>query len=292
VNQESEEYMELTSEIIKKLRDKTGAGMMDCKRALEATAGDMDAAIEYLRKKGAAVAAKRADRSAKEGMIATKVNADGTVGIMVEVNCETDFVGKSNDFVDFTVAVADAIAAAKPASLDQIGALAGPGGKTIAQLTNDLLAKVGEKIEIRRYVVVEAKGGSVFAYTHLGSKLGVLVEFTSLAHDAAGTTVGRDVAMQIAAMNPMTIGRESIAADVVARELEIYKTQAANEGKPAAIQEKIATGRLEKFYQEVCLLEQVFIKDGGKTVRQYVADATKGATVKSFQRFHLGEEVK
>jgi|WetSurMetagenome_2_1015567.scaffolds.fasta_scaffold133729_2 elongation factor Ts len=284
--------MEITSEIIKQLRDKTGAGMMDCKRALEATAGDMNGAIEYLRKKGAAVAQKRADRSAKEGMIVTKVSPDGKTGVIVEVNCETDFVGKSDDFVAFANAVADAVAAGKPSTVEQLSAVKTASGKTLADLTNDLLAKVGEKIEIRRFQVVEAKGGSVFAYTHLGSKIGVLVECANLANDAAGTTIGRDVAMQVAAMNPMTVGREHVDKDTVSRELEIYKTQAANEGKPAQIQEKIALGRLEKFYQEVCLLEQVFIKDGAKTIRQYIEEAAKGATVSAFHRFHLGEEVK
>jgi elongation factor Ts len=284
--------MEITSDIIKTLRDKTGAGMMDCKRALEATAGNMDAAIEYLRKKGAAVAQKRADRSAKEGMIVTKVSPDGKTGVIVEVNCETDFVGKSEDFIGFANAVADAVAAHRPSTLEQLNGLKTASGKSVADLTNDLLAKVGEKIDIRRFQVMESKNGSVFAYTHLGSKIGVLVECGSLANDTAGTTIGRDVAMQIAAMNPTTIGRESIPKDVVARELEIYKTQAANEGKPAQIQEKIALGRLEKFYQEVCLLEQVFIKDGAKTVRQYVDEAAKGAAVSAFHRFHLGEEVK
>jgi elongation factor Ts len=284
--------MEITSEIIKQLREKTGAGMMDCKRALEATGGDMNAAIEYLRKKGAAVAQKRADRSAKEGMIVTKVSPDGKTGVIVEINCETDFVGKSDDFVAFAGAVADAVAAGKPSTVEQLAAVKTASGKTVADLTNDLLAKVGEKIEVRRFQVVEARGGSVFAYTHLGSKIGVLVECTNLANDAAGTTVGRDVAMQVAAMNPMTVGREHVDKDTVARELEIYKSQAANEGKPAQIQEKIALGRLEKFYQEVCLLEQVFIKDGAKTIRQYIEEAAKGATVSAFHRFHLGEEVK
>jgi len=284
--------MEITSELIKKLRDKTGAGMMDCKRALEATKGDMDSAIEHLRKKGAAVAQKRADRSAKEGMIVTKVSPDGKTGVIVEVNCETDFVGKSDDFVGFANAVADAVAARKPKTLEELHALTVTGGKTVADLMNDLLAKVGEKIDVRRFSVFEAKDGTVFSYTHLGSKIGVLLECTKLGNDPAGTTVGRDVAMQIAAMNPMTIGRDDVAKEIIAREMEIYKSLAANEGKPAPIQEKIANGRLEKFYQEVCLLEQIFIKDGAKTIKDYLAETGKGATVSRFHRFHLGEEAK
>lgn len=281
--------MDISSEMIKKLRDKTGAGMMDCKRALEATKGDVDAAIEYLRKKGAAVAQKRADRSAKEGMIVTKVSPDGKTGVIVEVNCETDFVGKSDDFVGFANAVAGAVAVNKPKTLEELNNLTA-GGKKISDLMNDLLAKVGEKIDVRRFSVLESRDGTVFSYTHLGSKIGVLVECAKIPNDAAGTAVGRDVAMQIAAMNPMTVTREEVSKDTVERELEIYKTQAANEKKPPQIQEKIATGRLEKFYQEVCLLEQIFIKDGAKTIKDYLAEVGKGGTVTRFHRFHLGEE--
>ena len=282
--------MAITSEMIKKLREMTGAGMMDCKHALEETGGLIEAAVEALRKKGAAVAQKRGDRAAKEGMIVTRVSKDGKTGVIVEINCETDFVGRSDDFIAYAGAVAETIAARKPKTLDELRTLAAPGGRTIADLTNDLLAKVGEKIDVRRFTVLESPDGAVFSYTHLGSKIGVLVECVNLANDAAGTVVGRDVAMQIAAMNPMTVGRESIAKETVDRELDIYRTQAKNEGKPAPIVEKIANGRLEKFYQEVCLLEQIFVKDGGKTIRDYLAETGKGTTVKKFHRFHLGEE--
>jgi elongation factor Ts len=279
--------MAISSETIKNLRDKTGAGMMDCKRALEATNGNMDAAIEYLRKKGAAVAQKRADRTAKEGIIVTKVSPDGKTGVVVEVNCETDFVGKSVDFVAFADAVADAAAKAKPKTLGDLAALPLQGGKTVADMMNNLLGKVGEKIELRRYALMETKEGTIYSYTHLGSKIGVLVELAKIGADGEGTVVGRDVAMQIAAMNPMSISREQVGKDVIARELEIY-----NEKKPPLIQEKIALGRLEKFFQEMCLLEQVFIKDGTKTVKEYLADAGKGATVVRFHRYQLGEEGK
>ncbi|MEW6510341.1 MAG: translation elongation factor Ts [Bacteroidota bacterium] len=287
-----EETMEITSTLIKQLRDKTGAGMMDCKRALEATQGNMESAIEYLRKKGAAVAQKRADRSAKEGMIVTRVSPDGKTGVIVEINCETDFVGKSDDFTAFANAVAEAAAVNKPKTIEELRGLKVASGRTVADMMNDLLAKVGEKIDVRRFSIVEAGTGTVFSYTHLGNKIGVLVECTSLANDAAGTAVGRDIAMQIAAMNPMVIAREEIGKGVVARELEIYRTQAANEGKPAAIQEKIALGRLEKFYQEVCLLEQIFIRDGAKTVKEHLSDAGHDASVVRFHRYHLGEEAR
>jgi elongation factor Ts len=223
-------------------------------------------------------------------MIVTQVSADGKTGVVVEVNCETDFVGRSDDFVAFAGAVAATIAARKPKTLEELRTLKAPGGKSIADLTNDLLAKVGEKIDVRRFTVLDSPDGAVFSYTHLGSKIGVLVECLNLAADAAGTVVGRDVAMQIAAMNPMTVGRESIPRETVEKELDIYRTQAKNEGKPAPIVEKIANGRLEKFYQEVCLLEQIFVKDGGKTIRDYLAETGKGTTVKQFHRYHLGEE--
>lgn len=285
--------MEITTASIKKLRDRTGAGMMDCKRALENSGGDMDKAIEYLRKKGAAVGQKRADRSAKEGVIVTLVQSGGTTGVVVEVNCETDFVGRSEDFMTFAGLVAGAVASHRPATVEQLLTLR-TGGKTIAELQNDLLARVGEKIEIRRFQVVEARDGVVSAYTHLGNKLGVLVELQGPPGAAQG--VGRDVAMQVAAMNPLVISRDQIDKDIVARELEVYTAQAKNEGKPDHIVEKIAAGRLEKFYQEVCLLEQTYIKDGGKTVRDVLQEETQKAgttiTVRRYLRYHLGEDVK
>ncbi|HET6273280.1 MAG TPA: translation elongation factor Ts [Bacteroidota bacterium] len=286
--------MDITNDMIKKLREKTGAGMMDCKRALEATSGDMDAAVEYLRKKGAAVGQKRADRAAKEGMIVTRVASNGKKGVIVEVNCETDFVGRSDDFTGFATAVAEVVEAHQPPTLEQLLTLTTRSGKKVSELWNDLLSKVGEKIEIRRFNILESVDGQISSYTHLGNKIGVLVELTG-ANQEVGA-VGRDVAMQIAAMNPAVVSRDQVDKVWIERELDIYRTQAKNEGKPAPIQEKIALGRLEKFYQEVCLLEQTFIKDSGKTVKDYVQESgTKAGqtiAVKRFQRFHLGEETK
>lgn len=287
--------MEVTSDMIKKLRDKTGAGMMDCKRALEATGGDMDAAIEHLRKKGAAVAQKRADRSAKEGVIVSRVSPDAKTGYIVEVNCETDFVGRSEDFIAFASTVVDVVENTRPANVDALLATKAAGGKTISQLMNDLLSKVGEKVDVRRFSIVESGDGVISSYTHLGSKIGVLVEITGGVDDATVSGPGRDVAMQIAAMNPQYVSRDQVEKEVLEREMDIYKAQAQNEGKPTHILEKIATGRLEKFYQEVCLLEQTFIKDSGKTVKDYLQSASKAGTplaVKRFQRFHLGEETR
>lgn len=283
--------MDITSDMIKKLREKTGAGMMDCKRALETTGGDIDKAIEHLRKKGAAIAQKRSDRAAKEGVIVTRVGSNGKSGVVLEVNCETDFVGRSDDFIRFAQAVAEAIEIHKPESLDAIPALEDGSGKKVANLMNDVLAKVGEKIDIRRFKIFEANTGIVCSYTHLGNRIGVLVELEGVA---ANSPVARDVAMQIAAMNPAVVTREQVEKSWVERELDIYRTQAKNEGKPAQILEKIAQGKLEKFYQEVVLTEQTFIKDPGKTIRDVLRETNppNPAVVKRFQRFHLGEETR
>jgi elongation factor Ts len=283
--------MTITSDMIKKLRDKTGAGMMDCKRALESTNGDMDAAIEYLRKKGAAIGQKRSDRATKEGVIVTRVASDAKRGVVVEVNCETDFVGRSDAFLQFGQAVAEAVEMHKPASTDDIPALTISGGRKISDLMNDVLAKVGEKVDIRRFHVIEAEKGVVTAYTHLGNRIGVLVELEGIG---ANTPVARDTAMQVAAMNPAVVSREQVDKEWIERELDIYRTQAKNEGKPDQILDKIATGRLEKFFQEVVLTEQTYIKDPGKTIKDVLREANPAqpVVVKRFQRFHLGEETK
>jgi elongation factor Ts len=211
------------------------------------------------------------------------------------VNCETDFVGRSDDFVSFAAGVADVIEQHSPASIEQLLSLTAWGRK-IADLMNDLLSKVAEKVDIRRFAVVEASDGVISAYTHVGNKIGVLVELAGVSPADAATGVGRDIAMQIAAMNPMVVTRDQVSRSMIDKELEIYKTQAANEGKPAAIAEKIATGRLEKFFQEVALMEQTFIKDPSKTIRDFLAETgTKSGTpiaVRQFHRYHLGEEIQ
>lgn len=287
--------MEITTEMIRSLREKTGAGMMDCKRALESSGGDMNAAIDNLRKKGAASGAKRADRAAKEGMIVTRLAGNCKSGVIVEVNCETDFVGRSDDFSAFANTIAEVVEKNRPADVEALMGLTS-NGKKISELYNDLLAKVGEKVDIRRFIVVDSPDGAVSAYTHLGNKIGVLVELKGISPEAANTSAGRDVAMQVAAMNPLVISRDQVDKTVVDRELDIYKVQSTNEGKPAQIVEKIALGRLEKYYQEVALLEQTFIKDSGKTIKDFLADLSKTTgqpvSIERFQRFHLGEETK
>lgn len=282
--------MAITSEQVKLLRDKTGAGMMDCKKALGESSGDMDKAIEYLRKKGAATAQKRADRVAKEGIIVTKVSNDNKIGIILEINCETDFVARGDDFVNFANLTADVVIKYQPTSVEQLLDMVTADNKKISVHLNDLMAKIGEKLDVRRFIVLKTNDGLISAYTHLGNKIGVLVEL-SLASDTY-KQIGRDFAMQVAAMNPQYVSREQVSIDVIQHELEIYRTQAKNEGKPEQVVEKIANGKLEKFYQEVCLTEQIFIKDSGKTVKDVLSEAGNNLTLKKFERFHLGEEKK
>lgn len=277
--------MPVTSDLVKKLREKTGAGMMDCKKALDETNGDIEAAIEILRKKGAATAAKRADKAANEGMIVAKVSEDGKRGIMVEINCETDFVARGEDFMSFAKSIAEIIFAKAPADIPALLALPHPNGKTVADALNDLIAKIGERTEIKRFTSIDAIGSFVESYTHMGSKIAVLVELGTELNPST-KTLARDIAMQVAAMSPIVVSRDKVEKDIIAKELEIYKQQAKNEGKPDTIAEKIANGRLEKYYQEVVLLEQSFIKDAGKTIKELLPP---NVSIKQFKRYQLGE---
>ncbi len=277
--------MAVTSELVKKLRDKTGAGMMDCKKALDESNGDLEKAIEILRKKGAATAAKRADKAANEGIIVSKVSDDAKYGILVEINCETDFVARGEDFVNFANSIAKIVFDKTPKSVEELLTLPHPSGKTVADALSDLVGKVGEKIEIRRIYTVKTDGAFLESYIHMGSKLGVLLEFAA-EFNPANKTIARDIAMQVAAMNPIVVSRDKVSKDLLDKEVEIYRQQAKNEGKPEQIAEKIATGRLEKYYQEVVLLEQSFIKDAGKAVKDLLAP---NVSVKQFKRFQLGE---
>ena len=285
--------MAITSETVKNLREKTGAGMMDCKRALEATNGDMEKAIEYLRKRGAATAEKRADRVANQGIVVTRIANGGKLGVIVEVNSETDFVARSQDFIDFANDVTAVVEKKLPKSIDELLELPYEGGRKVADALSDLVGKIGEKIAIKRFDIVNANNGIVEAYTHMGSKIGVLVELAAKDSPDA-KVVARDIAMQIAAMNPGVVTRDQIAKDVLDRELDIYRQQAKNEGKPEQVHERIATGRLEKFFQEVVLLEQSFIKDASKTIKDVLHETSTKLddklAVRQFKRYQLGEE--
>jgi elongation factor Ts len=273
--------------MVKQLRDKTGAGMMDCKKALDEANGNLEAAIEILRKKGAATAAKRADKTANEGTIVAKISDDGTHGIMVEINCETDFVARGEDFTAFAQSVAAIVFDKSPDSVEALLALPHPNGKTVNDALSDLTGKVGEKTEIRRVYHLKADGGFLEQYVHMGSKIGVIVEMGA-EFNPANKSIARDIAMQVAAMSPIVVSRDKVSKELVDKELEIYRTQAKNEGKPDQIADKIATGRLEKYYQEFVLLEQSFIKDAGKSVKDLLSP---NVTVKQFKRFQLGESL-
>jgi len=286
--------MAITSETVKNLREKTGAGMMDCKRALEATNGDMEKAIEFLRKKGAATAQKRADRIANQGMIVTKVANGGQLGVIVEINSETDFVARSQDFIQFANDVASIIERKMPKSIAELLALQYTDKKTVSDALSELVGKIGEKIEIKRFDIVIANNSVIEAYTHMGSKIGVLVELTTDAASDEVKTIARDVAMQTAAMNPYVVSRNQVEKNIIERELDIYRQQAKNEGKPDQVVERIATGRLEKYFQEVVLLEQSFIKDASKSIKEVLQEASAKfndkLAVRQFKRYQLGEE--
>jgi len=284
--------MEITASLVNELRKKTGAGMMDCKKALTEANGDMEKAIEILRKKGASVAAKRAEKTANEGLILTRVTDNSKTGIIVEVNCETDFVAKSSDFISFANDVLNSIAEKKPKTVSEL-----LQSDSINNKLNDILGKIGEKIEISRFVVDTIENGFVVDYVHPGSKLGVLVKFQNVNNASEGLAgIGKDIAMQVAAMKPICVYREEVPKDLVGKEIEIYKEISRKEGKPEQILEKIAAGKLNKFYQENCLVEQEFIKDNSKTVGDLIKEfnQTNKSSVKieGFRRFHLGDEKK
>ncbi len=277
--------MAVTSEMVKQLRNKTGAGMMDCKKALGEANGNIEMAIEILRKKGAATAAKRADKTANEGTIVAKISDDGKCGILVEINCETDFVARGEDFVSFANSVAQIVFDKSPKTVEELLTLAHPTRTSVADALSELVGKVGEKIEIKRFYIANADSSFIEQYVHMGSKIGVIVELGT-EFNPANKTLARDIAMQVAAMSPIVVSRDKVRKELLDKELEIYRQQAKNEGKPDQIAEKIANGRLEKYYQEVVLLEQSFIKDAGKTVKDLLSP---NVTVKQFKRFQLGE---
>lgn len=277
--------MAITALEVSKLRKMTGAGMMDCKKALEDADGDYDKAIEIIRKKGQMVANKRADRDAAEGCVIARVSADGKTGVLVTLNCETDFVAKNEAFVKFTESIADAALLGDASDIEALKGLS-LGKITVDEGINDRLAAIGEKIELSFYKKISA--GQLVAYIHPGNKLACLVAFSKTL---GNIQTGKDVAMQIAAMSPVAVDKEFIPASVVAKEREIAVEQTANDpknaNKPAAIIEKIAEGKLEKFFKESTLLNQEFIKDNKKTVGQYLAEVDKDLKVTEFIRYAL-----
>ena len=273
----------ISAQDINKLRQMTGAGMMDCRKALTEANGDFEAAIDWLRKQGQKVAAKRSDREAKEGVVIAKTNADNKTGIVVCVSCETDFVSKNADFVAFGQSIADAAIANNVKSLDEL-LNAKTGNATVAELVNDKLASIGEKIGVTKFERVDAE--YVASYIHGAYRIGVLVGLNKQQPEA-----GKDVAMQIAALNPVAVDAASVPADVIAREKDIALEQLKNDpkmaGKPAEMLSKIAEGKLNAFFKEQTLLAQAFVKDGSKTVGDYLKESGD-VKVTAFKRVALG----
>jgi len=266
---------------VAKLRRVTLAGMMDCKKALEESEGNFDKAIEIIRKKGQAVANKRADRDAKEGVVFSKVNPDGKMGAIIVLNSETDFVAKNADFIAFATKILDLALAKKPDDLEGLKSLPLDGG-TVASKIIEYLGIIGEKVELSYYEKIEAP--HVQAYIHPGNKLATLVGFTKSGIDIQ---VYKDVAMQIAAMNPVAIDKDFVKPETIAQEIEIGKEQARRDGKPEEMLEKIAQGKLAKFFKESTLLNQDFVKDNKMTIKQYLQSASKDLTVTDFKRYTL-----
>lgn len=297
--------MEITASLVKELREKTGAGMMDCKKALSETNGDMDAAIEFLRKKGLAAAAKKAGRIASEGLVGAFISENGKVGALVEVNCETDFVARNPEFVDLVNDLARQ-AAEKAEKTEGTGEdlLAQPfindASQTVSEVVNQKVAKIGEKIDLRRYARYEAQGNNLIgSYIHLGGKIGVLVELEAdkdIAGMAEARELARDVAMQIAASNPSFVRREEVPAEQIETERRILAEAEDIKSKPEAVRPKIIDGRINKYFEQVCLLEQAYIKDPAQTVsdmlrsRGSALNAT--VTVRRFVRYVLGEGIE
>ena len=275
----------ITAELVKQLREKTGAGMMDCKKVLTETDGDMEKAAELLRERGIAKAAKKSGRVAAEGLVATYVTSDRKVGSIIEVNAETDFVAKNDEFVNFVNDVAQIVAEKNPADVESLLEISyKETGKTVKEVLTEKIATIGENMTIRRFERFESEG-LVESYIHGEGKIAVLVDFKS-----GDSTLAKDVCMQIAAARPEYFNRESVPQDRVEKEMEILKAQAMNEGKPAEIAEKMVQGRIGKFYSEICLLDQEFVKDSSVKVGELIKN--KGAEMVRFARFEKGEGIE
>ena len=286
---------EIKAAMVKELREMTGAGMMECKKALVEANGDMDAAVDVLRKAGLAAVAKKAGRATNEGTVFAKVSEDGAMGAVVELNCETDFVGMNEKFKAYAEKIADAALANDPADMDALKA-SELNGETVEAIVTDCIHVMGENTQLSRFASI--KGDAVSSYIHMGGKIGILVAFelgdAAVAATDAFKAYGRDIAMQVAAAAPIAATREEVPAATVEHEMSIYKAQAAESGKPEQIQVKIAEGRMNKFYGEFVLTEQAFVKDPDQKVSAYTNKVAKelGTTIKilGFKRFVLGQE--
>lgn len=277
---------EITASLVKELREKTGAGMMDCKKALNETSGDLEKAVDFLRTKGLADAAKKSTRIAAEGLVTACVDKDAKNGAMVEVNCETDFVAKTDDFIKFTQDICNLVLEKKPADMAALLTLKF-GEANVEKVVSEKVAKIGEKIEIRRFAAYHLKtDGLIEAYIHMGGKIGVLVEVDGATKADAETV--RDVALHICAANPLCVSEAQIDPAVIAHEKEIYTIKAKESGKPDKIIEKIVEGQINKFKQESCLISQNFVKNPDQTIAQILGNKK----IAKFARFQLGEGIE
>lgn len=275
----------ISAQDVNKLRSMTGAGMMDCKKALTEAEGDFEKAIEILRKKGQKVSASRSDRDAKEGSVFVKSSDDKKEAVLIALNCETDFVGKNEAFQSLGKLIVETAFANKPADKEALLTLSVGGGLTINDKIIELVGKIGEKLEISEFV--HMTGEAIVPYIHMGSKLGVLVSLKGV-NGADVTEAGKDVGMQIAAMNPVAVDETQVDKSLIEKEMEIAKAQILAEGKPENMVEKIAAGKLNRFFKDNTLLPQTFVKDNSKTVAQYLDSVTKGLTVVAFKRVAIG----
>lgn len=284
----------ISAQAVKELRDKTGAGMMDCKKALTQAEGDIEKAIDILRERGLASAAKKSGRVASEGVIATFVTEDMKNASMIELNCETDFVSSNDEFISLANGIAKIVAENNVASIEDVKALPYEGA-TVQDAVTNLIAKLGENMNLRRYEKMEAPEGLVSSYIHMGGKIGVLVQVKSENVNDEVATVARDVAMHVAALNPQFLDNTSVDADTIEREKEIYRVQALNEGKPEKIVEKMVEGRINKFFKEVCLVNQMFVKNPDLSIQAFVNQEAKklgNIELVKFARFEKGEGIE
>ncbi|PQJ34872.1 translation elongation factor Ts [Salinibacter sp. 10B] len=276
--------MSISAKQVKELRDATGVGMMDCKEALKEADGDFDEAVSILRKKGQEVASDRAAKEADEGLVVTALSDDASVGAIVEVNCETDFVARNDEFQEFANRVAELALTERPSDLDALKALTYEDDATVEDELVALTGKIGEKLAVRRVDLLESDDGRIISYIHPGSKLGVLVDVEG---DGDLEEAGRDVAMQIAALDPIAVTRDEVPEEVTEEEREVAREAALNEGKPEHVIDQIVDGKLDRFYEDNVLLEQAFVKDSSVSVQEMIDDA--GLSVNRFTRYALGD---
>ncbi|MBB6622973.1 translation elongation factor Ts [Clostridium gasigenes] len=286
----------ITAQLVKVLRERTGAGMMDCKKALTETQGDMEKAVEVLREKGLAAAAKKAGRVAAEGIVKTFISEDNKIAGIVEVNCETDFVADNEDFVGFATKVAEMASKTSATTIEAFIAEKYEEETTIAEALTSLIARLGENMTVRRFGKFTVEAGIVQSYIHGGGRIGVIVELACDTDSEILKQVAKDVCMQIAAVNPLFLDKTQVDNESLEKEKEIYRVQALNEGKPEKIVEKMVMGRIQKYYKEVCLLEQVWVKNGDLTITKYLQEKSKEVgspiSISRFVRFERGEGIE